>query len=67
MSHKAKILWVPAQREYSVICVHCGVTLMEGVDGIEFEIEGVCDGPGETLGISLKDEIGVEDVFRGEE
>ena len=65
MNHKGKILWVPANREYSVICVHCGVTLQEGVDGIEFEIEGDCEDPGPSLGIEVEDGIGTDDVFGG--
>ena len=66
-NHRAKILWVPAQREYSVICVDCGVTLQEGVDGIEFEIEGDCEGQGETLGIEVEETIGTKDRFGASE
>ena len=66
MNHKAKILWVPAQREYSVICVDCGVTLQEGVDGIEFEIEGECDPETNVLGVNVSEDVGVGDVFDGD-
>lgn len=66
MTHKAKILWIPAEREYKVICEACGETLLDGVDGIELEIEGECDDPGDVLGIHVKEDIGLEDIFGGQ-
>lgn len=66
MLHKAKILWIPADQEYSVVCKVCGIKLNEGVDGIEFEWdEGECIGPDDALGIQIEETIGTKDVFGG--
>ncbi len=66
MKHTGKVLWIPANQEYSIVCKVCGITLLEGVDGLEFEwSNGECEGPDDALGIEVSDGIGTEDHFGG--
>lgn len=68
MTHIAKLHWIPADRQYQLICTGCGRNFSREQD-LELEdlvinIEGDCE-PGETLGIHVADGLGVEDHFGG--
>ena len=62
--HKGKIKYIPALQGYQLICENCGEVLWVNVEGTEVEIEGECNPP-ETLGISVKENVGIKDVFGG--
>ena len=64
MSHKGKVKWIPSLQVYQLLCESCGETLWVDVDGMELEVDGECNPP-ETLGISVKEEVGVKDYFGG--
>ena len=66
MNHKAKIMWIPAEREYKVICEDCGETLIDDVNGLEIEVEGECEGQDSVLGIHVEETLGTKDVFGGD-
>ncbi len=69
MNHVGKVLWIPANKEYSVVCKVCGITLLDGVintiDGLEFDFDGDCEGPDDALGIEVEDGVGTDDIFGG--
>ena len=68
MTHRAKLHWIPAFQEYHLICMGCGknITLEDGIKIGDFiiDVAGECE-PGETLGISVSDGVGVKDRFGG--
>ena len=65
MTHKGKILWIPAEREYKVVCEECGEMLIEDVNGLRFDVAGECEGPDDALGIQVEDGVGTKDHFGG--
>jgi hypothetical protein len=67
MNHIGKILWIPADQEYSVVCKVCGVKLLDDVNGLELEWPiGKCEGPDKPVGdIHVSDGVGTEDHFGG--
>ena len=64
MTHKGKLHYFPALQGYQFRCAKCGKTLLADIEKLEVEIDGDCDPP-ETLGISVKEEVGVKDYFGG--
>lgn len=66
MSHTGKILWIPADQEYSLVCSECGITLLDDINGLELVYEGDCDGPDDAIGIRVEEVIGTKDIFGGE-
>lgn len=64
MTHKGKVVYIAALQSYQMRCVDCGEVLFVNIEGMELEIEGECNPP-ETLGISVKEEVGVKDYFGG--
>ena len=66
--HTAKFHWIPAFQEYHCVCVHCGENLTTKYnitpESITFPVDGSCTLT-ETLGISVKEEVGVKDYFGG--
>ena len=64
MTHKGKLHYIPALQSYQLRCQKCGEVLWVDVDGMELEIEGECNPP-ETLGISVKENVGIKDCFGG--
>ena len=63
--HKAKILWIPAEQEYRLVCDDCGLTLLDDINGLTLKFEGECEGPDDAIGIEVSDGIGTEDHFGG--
>lgn len=66
--HIGKILWIPADQEYSVVCKVCGIKLLDDINGLEFPqwLEGECAGPDDAIGIRVEEVIGTKDIFGGE-
>lgn len=64
---------MPANKEYSLICLGCGDTLLDDINGLtrkqweDIEAWTVCPGLGETLGVEVSDGVGTEDHFGGVE
>ncbi len=66
MNHVGKVLWVPSDREYHLICKLCGVVLLDDINGIELEYEGECEPEENSLGVHAVEEIGSKDIFGGD-
>jgi hypothetical protein len=60
----AKFHWIPAVQEYHCICIYCGENLNITPESITFLADGDCNPP-ETLGINVKESVGVKDRFGG--
>lgn len=58
-------MWVPADQAYKLVCVECGEVLLDDVDGLELEWDGTCEGPGDTLGVHVREVIKSKDKFGG--
>lgn len=65
MTHKARIVYVPALSGYQLVCVKCGDVLANDIEEINiFEWPGNCE-PHDTLGVSVKERIKSKDRFGG--
>jgi len=65
MNHEAKIIWIPAEKYYKLVCRKCGQTLAEGMTDIQaivFDFPGECDAP-DALQVHASEEIGLKDRF----
>lgn len=60
--HIAKLFYFPATKTYEIRCIECGETLVKVPEDIEtvFDFPGCCNPP-ETLGIKVKENIGVKE------
>lgn len=66
MSHRAKIVWVPAFQVHQIVCLDCAEVLCKDVEGFaEFEFPGDCKPPSNVLGVHVSDDILVRSFFGG--
>lgn len=64
MTHIGKVYYDPSLQGFWLKCKNCGGTFFADLEGKEIEVEGSCNPP-ETLGIHVKEEVGVKDHFGG--
>ena len=69
MSHKARVVWVFAEKSWQVVCVECGTTLLDDIEKLTmtFPYPGLCAGSKDSLGVQVIENIGLADYFGGKD